>query len=158
MLQQAVWEILFFSVILALVSTVLRRVILRKEDLMAMQEIQKYNRELMSAIRQKDKKTIERLEKKKEYMQRMQSRILGKNMILMMVSMIIFFSFFFFASARYRDMELLVMPPGFEIPFVSSNGKISFFGWYLLTFFAVSLPINKFLGAKTGGLGFSGGR
>lgn len=158
MLQQAVWEILLFSTILAVISTSLRRLILRKEDLLTMQEIQKYNRELMSALRQKDKKAIERLEKKKEYMQRMQSRILGKNMLLMVISMVIFFSFFFFASERYKDTVLLAMPEGFDLPFISSNGEISFFGWYLLSFFSVSLPINKFLGGKTSSLGFSGGR
>jgi uncharacterized membrane protein (DUF106 family) len=144
MLQQAVWEILLFSSLLALTSTALRRVIITKEDMMAMQEVQRFNRELMTALRQKDKKAIERLEKRKEYMQRMQTRILGKNMLLMVLSMAIFFSFFFYANARYQGLELLKMPPGLEIPFISSEGKILFFGWYLLTFFAVSLPINKF--------------
>jgi uncharacterized membrane protein (DUF106 family) len=155
MLQQAVWEILLFSSLLALTSTALRRVIITKEDMMAMQEVQRFNRELMTALRQKDKKAIERLEKRKEYMQRMQTRILGKNMLLMVLSMAIFFSFFFYANDRYQGLELLKMPPGLEIPFISSEGKILFFGWYLLTFFAVSLPINKFFGRQIGSQGIS---
>ena len=148
MVEAAVFEILGFSTMLALVSAGLRRVILSKEDMLAMQEVTKYNRELMKALREKDMKAVERLEKKKEYMQRVQAKIFGKNMILMLISMVIFFTFFFFANARYGHTPLLTMPPGLELPFISVGGKIQFFGWYLLTFFAISLPVNKFLGMK----------
>ncbi|MCS7146361.1 MAG: EMC3/TMCO1 family protein [Nitrososphaerota archaeon] len=148
MVEVAVFEILGLSTFLALVSSGLRRVVLSKEDMLAMQEVSKYNRELMKALREKDKKAIERLEKKKEYMQKVQAKIFGKNMTLMLISLVIFFTFFFFANARYGHTPLLVMPPGLDLPFISSGGKMEFFGWYLLTFFSVSLPINKFLSVR----------
>ncbi|MEM0381685.1 MAG: EMC3/TMCO1 family protein [Nitrososphaerota archaeon] len=148
MVEGAVFEILGFSMALALVSAGLRRVLLSKEDMLAMQEVTRYNRELMKALREKDMKTVEKLEKKKEYMQKIQAKIFGKNMILMLISMVIFFTFFFFANARYGNTPLLEMPPGLFLPFISIDGKVSFFGWYLLTFFSTSLPINKFLSQK----------
>ncbi|MEM0444746.1 MAG: EMC3/TMCO1 family protein [Nitrososphaerota archaeon] len=148
MVESAVFEILGFSVILSLISTGLRRVILTKADMIAMQEVTKFNRELMKALREKDMKTVEKLEKKKEYVQKMQAKIFGKNMILMLISMVIFFTFFFFANAFYGQTPILSTPQGIELPFISSNGRIGFFGWYLLTFFAVNLPINKYLSLK----------
>lgn len=148
MVEAAAFEILGFSTLLALISTALRRVVLSKEDMLAMQEVTKFNRELMKALREKDKKAIERLERKKEYMQKIQARIFGKNMLLMVISMTVFFTFFFFANARYGHTPLLVMPPGLNIPFISVDGKMEFFGWYLLTFFSVSLPIGKFLSLR----------
>ncbi|MEM3080848.1 MAG: hypothetical protein QXH35_04010, partial [Nitrososphaerota archaeon] len=80
MVEGAVFEILGFSMALALVSAGLRRVLLSKEDMLAMQEVTRYNRELMKALREKDMKTVEKLEKKKEYMQKIQAKIFGKNM------------------------------------------------------------------------------
>jgi len=148
MVEGAALEILAFSTMLALLSATLRRIVLKREDMLAMQEVTKFNRDLMKALREKDMKAIERLEKKKEYMQMIQTRIMSKNILIMVVSMAIFFTFFFFADARYGKLVLLELPPGLHIPFISQEGGIGFFGWYLLTFFSVSLPINKFLSTR----------
>jgi len=148
-LTQAAIEILLVSLTIGVLNAVLRRVIFTKEDLKNMQEAAEYRRELMRAAKEKDTKTLQKLEKRKDYIQKIEAKTFGKNMIIMMASLAIFFTYYYWALSHYGNNPVLEMPPDLHIPFVVINGKVYFFGWYLLTALAFSLPINKFLSPKT---------
>lgn len=146
---QAAMEILLISLLIAIINTVIRRAVITKEDVKNMQDAAEFRRELMKAAKEKDVKTFQKLEKKKEYFQKIEAKTFGKNMIIMMISLAVFFSFYYWAMSRYGMGPVLDVPPGFYLPFVVVDGKINFFGWYLLTTMSFSLPINKFLSPKT---------
>jgi len=148
-ITQPAIEIILISLTIGVSNAVLRRVIITKEDVKNMQEAAEYRRELMKAAKEKDVKTLQKLEKRKEYIQKIEAKTFGKNMIIMMASLAIFFAFYYWAVSHYGMSPVLEMPPGLYIPLVVVNGKVNFFGWYLLTALAFSLPINKFLSPKT---------
>jgi len=156
-ITQAAIEIILISLGIGILNAVLRRVIITKEDLRNMQEAAEYRHELMKAAKEKDTKTLQKLEKRKDYIQKIEAKTFGKNMIIMMVSLAVFFTFYYWAMSRYGTTPVMQMPPGLYLPLVVANGKVQFFGWYLLTALAFSLPINKFLSPKTpsvfGGMG-----
>jgi uncharacterized membrane protein (DUF106 family) len=156
-ITQAAIEIILISLGIGILNAALRRVIITKEDLRNMQEAAEYRKELMKAVKEKDTKALQKLEKRKDYIQKIEAKTFGKNMLIMMVSLAVFFTFYYWAMSRYGTTPVMQMPPGLYLPLVVANGKVQFFGWYLLTALAFSLPINKFLSPKTpsvfGGMG-----
>lgn len=156
-LTQAAIEIMLISLTIGILNSILRRILITKEDIRNMQEAAEYRRELMKAAKEKDVKTLQKLEKRKDYIQKIEAKAFGKNMIIMMASLAIFFIFYYWAMSRYGMEPVLQTPPGLYIPFIVMNGEINFFGWYFLTAITFSLPINKFLSPKTpsvlGGIG-----
>ncbi|MEM2024097.1 MAG: hypothetical protein QXG69_04830, partial [Candidatus Caldarchaeum sp.] len=73
-------------------TTAIRRLIFKKEDLAKMAEIQAFNKELMTATRKKDQKTLQKLQKKKDYIQKLNAEISKKNLMTMFASLMIFFT------------------------------------------------------------------
>lgn len=153
---EAAIEILAFSVVISLASAVSRRLLLKEEDLKRMQEAAQYRREMMKAMKAGDKKALQRLEKRKDYIQKIEAQTAVKNLATMAISLAIFFSFFTWATNYYGALEIMRMPDGLDIPFISNGGKIFFYGWYILTVMAMGLPINKFINPRQPSL-FGGG-
>ncbi|MEM3395065.1 MAG: EMC3/TMCO1 family protein [Nitrososphaerota archaeon] len=148
-LTQAAIEIMLISLSIGILNSILRRILITKEDVRNMQEAAEYRRELMKAAKEKDVKTLQKLEKRKEYIQKIEAKTFGKNMLIMMASLAIFFIFYYWAMSRYGMGPILQLPPGLYIPLIVVDGKINFFGWYFLTALTFGLPINKFLSPKT---------
>jgi len=138
---------------LSAITNGIRKVVLKKEDLERMAEVQAYNRELLAAQRKKDQKTIQKLQKRKEYIQKANMQVTKKNMIVMFSSFFIFIVIYPFV-ASFFPQPVGVMPTGLDIPFVSRGGQILFYGWFILSFFGVSGPLSKAMGVSlsSGGL------
>ncbi|MCS7142270.1 MAG: EMC3/TMCO1 family protein [Aigarchaeota archaeon] len=144
-LTGAAIEILLFSISMAIASALIRRALIKDDDIRRMMEANEYRRAMMKAMKERDKKTIERLERRKDYIRRVEAQTALKNLVVMSGSLAIFFSFFIWATGYYTGKEVLYMPEGFDIPLISDRGIIYFYGWYILSSLAVSLPLNKFL-------------
>ena len=142
--------ILGLSALLSVITLALRKAVLKREDMLKMAEIQAYNRELLAARRKRDQKAIQKLEKKKEYIQRLNAEVSKKNLIVMFGSLLIFFTFYPMAASFFGTEAIGVMPAGLDIPFISEGGKLHFYGWFILSFFAVNLPISKLMRVSFG--------
>ena len=129
-------------------TTGIRRLVFKKEDYEKMAELQAYNKQLMAATRQKDQKTLQKLQKKKEYMAKLNAEISKKNLFTMFGSLIIFFTAYPLLAGYFGPEAVGVMPPGLDIPFVSQNHELGFYGWFILSFFGVGSPISKILGVS----------
>ncbi len=138
-------EIMLLTVALSLVTSLIRRKVFTREDMLIMAEVQEYQREMLKAVRQKDAKALQRLERKKEYYQRVQTRLMGKNMVLMFSTLAIYLSFLSWATLHYGNAPILEAPPGFYLPFVVEQGGIPFFGWYILSAFAFGTLLNRLI-------------
>jgi len=144
-------SIMGMAILLALATLAIHKAVLKREDMEKMAEIQAYQRELLNAKRKNDQKTIQKLEKKKEYIQKLNAEVSKKNMIVMFASLIIFFTFYplaagFFITPDGQPKTIGYMPSGLDIPFIASEGKLQFYGWFILSFFAVNSPLAKLLG------------
>ncbi|MCS7117556.1 MAG: EMC3/TMCO1 family protein [Thaumarchaeota archaeon] len=138
-------EVLLFSLGLSLLSAFLRRRTFSKEDMVLMAEAQRFQRDLLKAMREKDTKTLSRLEKQKDYYQKVQSRLMSKNLTLTLLTMGIYLGFFTWATGHYGNQLLLKVPEGFSIPLITVDGGLGFFGWYMLTALAFGTLINRVL-------------
>jgi len=134
-------------------TTGLRKIIFKKEDFAKMAEIQAFNKELMAATRKKDQKTIQKLQKRKEYIQKLNAEVSKKNLMTMFASMMIFFTVYPFLASFYGDDVIGYTPRGLNIPFITDEGKIRFYGWFILSFFGVGSPISKLMGLSLTGMG-----
>ncbi|MCS7110578.1 MAG: EMC3/TMCO1 family protein [Candidatus Caldarchaeum sp.] len=142
---------------LSAATSILRKLVFKKEDYAKMAEIQQYNRELMNATRKKDQKTIQKLQKKKAYIQQINAEVTKKNLITMFSSLMIFFTVYPLLVSFFGDVVVGVTPIGLEIPFVTESGTLRFYGWFILSFFGVSSPITKVLGLGLTGMQVTGG-
>ncbi len=138
-------EIMALTVVLSLVTALIRRKVFTREDMVLMAEVQEYHREMLKAVRQKDAKALQRLEKKKEYYQRVQTRLMGKNLVLMFSTLAIYLGFLSWATAHYGTGPILRTPPGFYLPFIVEQGGIPFFGWYILSALAFGTLLNRLI-------------
>ncbi|MEM1965008.1 MAG: EMC3/TMCO1 family protein [Candidatus Caldarchaeum sp.] len=136
-------------------TTAIRRLIFKKEDLAKMAEIQAFNKELMTATRKKDQKTLQKLQKKRDYIQKLNAEISKKNLMTMFASLMIFFTVYPVLAGYFGNDVIGFMPAGLEIPFISQNGEIRFYGWFILSFFGVGSPISKLMGISFTGVGVS---
>ncbi|MDW8083737.1 MAG: EMC3/TMCO1 family protein [Candidatus Caldarchaeum sp.] len=137
---------------LSAATSVLRKLIFKKEDYAKMAEIQAFNRELMNATRKKDQKTIQKLQKKKAYIQQINAEVTKKNLITMFSSLMIFFTVYPLLVSFFGDVVVGVTPNGLNIPFITESGQLKFYGWFILSFFGVSSPIAKALGLGLTGM------
>lgn len=137
---------------LSAVTSGLRKIIFKKEDYLKMAELQAYNRELMTATRKRDQKTIQKLQKKKAYIQQLNAEITKKNLFTMFGSLMIFFTVYPLLVSFFGDVIVGVTPTGLEIPFITDSGQLRFYGWFILSFFGVSSPIAKALGLGLTGI------
>ncbi len=138
-------EILALTVALSLTTSLIRRKLFTREDMLLMAEVQEYQREMLKALRQKDAKALQRLERRKEYYQRVQTRLMGKNLTLMFSTLAIYLGFLSWATAHYGTDPILRAPPGFYLPFVVEQGGIPFFGWYVLSALAFGTLLNRLI-------------
>lgn len=154
--EQLFATVLTIVVAMLTISTTsgLRKVLIKKQDMEKMMEANLYRQELMRAKRRGDQKTIQRLEKRKDYIRKVEMEIMKKNLTVMAFSMALFFAVYWLMLSYYGWVTVL-LPGDLVIPFLMLDGELSFYGWYLLAFFAVSLPLSKLfgLGMGMGGMG-----
>jgi uncharacterized membrane protein (DUF106 family) len=128
-----------------------RRTIIKKQDMEKMMEANLFRQELMKAKRRGDQKTLQKLEKRMDYIKKVEFDIMKKNFTVMIISMALFLGAYWATAMSFGNVKI-PLPGDFFIPFISQEGALTFYGWYILAFFAVSLPLSKAFGlSMTGG-------
>jgi uncharacterized membrane protein (DUF106 family) len=118
-----------------------RRTIIKKQDM----------EKMMEAKRRGDQKTLQKLEKRMDYIKKVEFDIMKKNFTVMIISMALFLGAYWATAMSFGNVKI-PLPGDFFIPFISQEGALTFYGWYILAFFAVSLPLSKAFGlSMTGG-------
>ena len=142
-MAQPMLEIFLISVVVSLVTSILRRRILTPEDMAKMAESQKFRRMLLEAQRKGDKKTLQKLMRKQDYYRKIDAEVGKKNIIFFVASIAIFYIVFLgVLSPLYGRLDVVAMLPGdMMLPFVGN--KLNYLTWYVLCLFAISFPINK---------------
>lgn len=144
-------SVFLVSFILAIFSLSISKIVLGEETLRKMRESTLWKRKLLEAKRNKDEKLLAKLEKKREYMEKINAEIASKQLKITLITIIPSFLSFYFLSTLYGVNAVALMPKGMSIPFLSHpDGGLPFFTWYLLTFFAIYNPLSKFFKISIG--------
>ncbi|MEM2910690.1 MAG: EMC3/TMCO1 family protein [Nitrososphaerota archaeon] len=146
--------VIIIAILTISLTNFVRKSILKRQDMERMKEVNLFRQELMKAKRRGDQKTIQRLEKRMDYIKKVEFNIMKKNFTVMIISMILFLSTYWILTALFGNMKF-PLPGDFSIPFISQEGALTFYGWYILTFFAVSLPLSKAFGLSMMGGGLA---
>jgi len=119
-----------------------------------MREANLFRQELMRAKRRGDQKTLQRLEKRMDYIKKVELDVMKKNFTVMIISMALFLGAYWGTAMYFGDVEIS-LPGDFFIPLISQEGALTFYGWYILAFFAASLPLSKAFGLTMAGGGLA---
>jgi uncharacterized membrane protein (DUF106 family) len=139
------------SFILAIFSITIYKIIFGEETFKKMHETTLWKRKLLEARKNKDEKLLAKLEKKREYMEKIDAEIASKQLKVTLITIIPSFLSFYFLSTLYGVNAVALMPKGMSIPFLSHpDGGLPFFTWYLLTFFAIYNPLSKLFKVSIG--------
>lgn len=148
--------LLVIIIAMATISTVnfIRKSIIKKQDMEKMMEANLFRQELIRAKRRGDQKTIQKLERKMDYIKKVELNIMKKNFAVMGISMALFLGVYWVVTIYLGDIKI-PLPGDFSIPFITHEGALTFYGWYILAFFAVSLPLSKAFGLSMAGGGLA---
>lgn len=140
---QPMLEIFLITIVVSLATSLLRRKIMTPEDMVKMAESQRYRKMLLEAQKKGDKKTLQRLMRKRDYYRKIDAEIGKKNILVLIASITIFYAVFSFVLVPlYSEVEVVAMLPGdMALPIVGN--KLDYLSWYIISLFAVSFPINK---------------
>ncbi|MEM2543759.1 MAG: EMC3/TMCO1 family protein [Nitrososphaerota archaeon] len=143
--------IIITAILLISLTNFIRKSIIKKQDMEKMMEANLFRQELMKAKRRGDQKTIQKLEKRMDYIKKVEFEVMKKNFTVMIISMALFLGAYWAMAMSFGDTKV-PLPGDFFIPFITQEGALTFYGWYILAFFAVSLPLSKAFGlSMTGG-------
>lgn len=142
-MMQPMLEIFLIAIVVSLATSLLRRKIMTPEDMVKMAESQRYRKMLLEAQKKGDKKTLQRLMRKRDYYRKIDAEIGKKNILVLIASITIFYAVFSFVLVPlYSEVEVVAMLPGdMALPIVGN--KLDYLSWYIISLFAVSFPINK---------------
>ncbi len=143
--------IIIIAILTVSITNFIRKSIIKKQDMEKMIEANLFRQELMRAKRRGDQKTIQKLEKRMDYIKKIEFEIMKKNLVVMIISMALFLGVYCIMSMSFGDIGV-PLPGDFFIPLITQEGALTFYGWYILVFFAISLPLSKAFG-----LGMMGG-
>jgi len=152
-----VFSMLFIIAIAAAtisLTNLIRRAIIKKQDVEKMREANLFRQELMRAKRRGDQKTLQKLEKRMDYIKKVELDVMKKNFTVMIISMALFLGVYGGMAMYFGDVKIS-LPGDLFIPFISQEGALTFYGWYILAFFAVSLPLSKAFGLTMAGGGLA---
>ena len=140
-------ELLLIAVAVSLATNYVRRRLLTPEDMLKMAESQQFKRQLFEAKRKGDQKTLQRLMKRESYYKKIDAEVGKKNIITMFATLGIFYAVWVLLGPIYGGYEAVAFLPGdLFIPLISQGNKLGFIGWFILSLFAVGMPIAKVLG------------
>lgn len=128
----------------------IRKSIIKKQDIEKMMEANLFRQELMRAKRRGDQKTLQKLEKRMDYIKKVEFNVMKKHFAVMIISVALFLATYWIMTMFFGDTKV-TLPGDFFIPFITQDGALTFYGWYILAFFAVSLPLYKAFGLSMAG-------
>lgn len=128
---------------LALVSTAANRLLVDvKRAAQVTKEVNAWRKEFNEARKSNDKQRLAKLTKKQQPMMKLQSQVAFDRMKVSFIFLIPFYVVWIVLSSFFGQSIVAFSP--IAIPIVGE--KLSFFYWYLICSFTISLPLTKLLG------------
>ena len=109
-----------------------------------MREFQAYQRDLNKARKENDEQTVAKLMKKQQAMMKLQGRASMEQMKVTAVTFVPFLILWYTLSAVFGSVIVANAPWPVLQPFIGNH--LLFWQWYLLSNFAISLPVYKIFG------------
>jgi uncharacterized membrane protein (DUF106 family) len=137
------------AAIMALISSTAAKLLVDYDMVRStMKEVQAWQRELNAAKKAKDEQTVAKLMKKSQAMMKQQSRASMEQMKVTAVTFVPFLIVWYTLNAVLGPYPVAYAP--FPLPFLSTITSVgiplTFFYWYLLSSFAVNLPLMRIFG------------
>jgi len=130
---------------LALITTAANRFLVDVKRAAAVtKEVNAWRKEFDKARKSNDKKLLAQLTKKQQAMMKLQSQVAFGRMKVSFIFLVPFWLVWIVLSGSFGDIVVVHSP--IEIPFAGAN--LSFFYWYLICSFAVSLPLSRVFGVN----------
>ena len=128
---------------LALITTTANRFLVDVKRAAAVtKEVNAWRKEFDKARKSNDKKLLAQLTKKQQGMMKLQSQVAFGRMKVSFIFLVPFWLVWIVLSGSFGQTVVAHSP--IEIPFAGAN--LSFFYWYLICSFAVSLPLSRVFG------------
>ena len=128
---------------LALISTAANRLLVDvKRVAHVTKEVNAWRKEFEKARKTNDKQLLAKTTKKQQAMMKLQSRMALERMKVSFIFIIPFWAIWIVLSSFFGQAVVAFSP--IPIPFVGD--KLSFFYWYLICSFTISLPLTRLFG------------
>ena len=107
-------------------------------------EVNAWRKEFEQARKSNNKKLLAQLTKKQQAMMKLQSKVAFDRMKVSFIFIIPFWLVWIVLSGSFGEAVVAYSP--IEIPFAGAS--LSFFYWYLICSFTISLPLSRILGVN----------
>jgi Predicted membrane protein len=137
--------ILLLSIPAPLISALVSRILISRSFgieryKQVMREIREFDREYMKALREKDNNKIERMKKKKPYIDKMRASTFRISMLNTIILFPPFLLFYFWLISVFDNMNVAYFP------LLGSSFYLQSYIWYVICSFMMSLLINRAIG------------
>jgi len=148
--------IILFNVLIAVLMSLLTKALVDVETISRHQkEIKVHNDNKKKAMDTADKKLWQKVQRREDYIKKIQSEMMLKNMRPMLVYFVPITIIFFLMRSAFVNVPIAWMPFRFpEIPIIIQNLKylgnltwMGFTGWYFLTSIGLGNYVRRFMGA-----------
>ena len=131
--------------VLALVTNASNRFLVDVKRAAAVtKEVNAWRKEFEQARKSNNKKLLAQLTKKQQAMMKLQSKVAFDRMKVSFIFIIPFWLVWIVLSGSFGQAVVAYSP--IQIPFAGAN--LSFFYWYLICSFTISLPLSRILGVN----------
>jgi uncharacterized membrane protein (DUF106 family) len=129
--------------VLALITTAANRLLVDvKRAAQVTKEVNAWRKEFDQARKTKDKKLLAKLTKKQEAMMKLQSQVAMERMKVSLIFIAPFYLVWIVLSGFFGSRIVAFSP--IPLPFIGDH--LSFFYWYLICSFTISLPLTRLFG------------
>ena len=129
--------------VLALITTTANRFLVDvKRAATVMKEVNEWRKEFEKARKSNNKKLLAQLTKKQQAMMKLQSEVAFDRMKVSFIFLVPFWAVWLVLSGSFGQTVVAHSPV--QIPFAGVN--LSFFYWYLICSFTISLPLSRMFG------------
>jgi len=134
---------LLIAAVLGLLSTAANRLLVDVKRVAAVtKEVNAWRKEFEKARKSNDKQLLAKLTKKQQAMMKLQSQVAFDRMKVSFIFILPFWGVWIILSSFFGESIVAVSP--IEIPF--AGAELSFFYWYLICSFTISLPLSRIFG------------
>ena len=149
--------IILFNIIIAVLMSLLTKALVNVDKISRHQkEIKVHNENKKKAMESADKKLWQKVQRREEYIKKIQSEMMIQQMKPMLVWFIPITVIFFLMRSAFVNIPIAWMPFRFpEIPIIIQNVRylgnltwMGFTGWYFLTSIGLGNYVRRFMGAS----------
>ena len=147
--------ILGVAAILSLITNLSNRFLVDIKRMKAiMKEVNAWRKEFEEAKKSKNKQLMAKVMKKQQAIMSLQGKMMWDRMKISLLFLIPFWLVFMILSRFYGSQPVALSP--FSIPYLLTGAldetykafKLSFFSWYIICSFGISLPLSRVLGVN----------